>query len=588
MSPPILDLSAVSLTAALALAAAPLTAQDVPVPFLVEDLVPGPGGNQPRELAEHDGFLHGTTRDTVTNEDVELFRTDGTTTGAARRLPVPTGATSVGEGVVLGNRIVYEVELPTTGDELWFSDRELTSLTMLPEINPGPGDGVDGVLEDGIHFDGRYFFFGDNDAFGEELWVTDGTAAGTELVADIRLGPANAGPRELFVHDGLLYFRARDDTSGREPWVTDGTAAGTVRLADIATGTLSSAPTGFSVLDGRVVFFARNDAGTFEMWETDGTPGGTALLFDLAPVDDVGDVEVHDGRVFLAANSPLGSELMVTDGTPGGTASIVPMLDGQPVNAPQQLTSTPLGLVFRFEGAPDVELWVSDGTLAGTQMIADVTPGGPSNPRIKGVLADGRVVFSVQENVFDRSLWITDTTETGTHQLTNLVTGGPELTQPEFVLVTDMGVFFAGTTAAEGDELWALGPVTRYGTGSAGSGGFVPRLDVTGDVTPGGAIQVDLSGGLGGAYAVVFLGFVPEELPFGLQGSATLLVDFVRLFPLGFLGGSGPGTGALTLPATIPPVATPLTVLMQPAVEDAGAPSLAGFSTGDAVQVVLP
>ena len=323
--------------------------------------------------------------------------------------------------------------------------------------------------------------------------------------------------------------------------------------------------------------------------ETDGTPGGTALLLDLAPADGVGDVEVHDGRIFFAAEDPLlGSKLMVTDGTAGGTTPIEPMLGGQSVNAPQDLTSTPHGLVLRFEGAPDIELWVSDGTLAGTQMIADVTSGGNSNPRIKGVLADGRVVFSVRENVFDRSLWITDTTAAGTHKLTNLVTGGLELTQPESVLVTDMGVFFGGSTAAEGDEFWALGPVTRYGTGSAGSGGVVPRLDVTGDVTPGGAIQVDLSGGLGGAYAVVLLGFAPDELPFGLQGSATLLVDFVRVFPLGFLGGSGPGAGALTLPTTIPPVATPLTVLMQPAVEDAGAPSLAGFSTGDAVQVVLP
>ena len=569
------------LTAAIAMApGAPLRAQDVPVPFLVEDLDPGADDREPRLLVARDGYLYGYTEDSQ-DEPVEMFRTSGTTSGPACRLPVPPGSGWVEDIVFLGDRMLVSLDRMADGHELWISDPELSFLSQIVDLFPGPGNGLADGLDESVVLDDKLYFQGDDGVSGDELWVTDGTLAGTQLVKDIFVGD-DSNPQHFLAHDGLIYFRA-EDAAGREPWISDGTAAGTQRLADLVPGPASSSPSHFAVLGNQVFFMARNALSTTELWTTDGTPGGTSMVYDLSPVNDIDEMVEHDGRLYFVGRSPITvSALWATDGTAAGTAIVVEQVDGMALNSPSGLTSIPNGLLVRFNSLADNELWITDGTAAGTQLIADLTPGGSSNPGVLTTTADGRALFQVRENVFDSSLWITDGTAANTHKLTNLAPGAVEYSGVS-ALGTDMGAFFTGRTAALGDELWALGPFTRYGRGSAGSGGFVPRLDVSGDATPGGQLQLDISNGLGGGAAFVFLGFDPAEIPFGLGSSATLLVDLVRVFPIGMLSGSG----SLSLPTTVPPVIPPMTVLMQLAVQDAGAASGAGFSTGDAVQVVI-
>jgi ELWxxDGT repeat protein len=52
-----------------------------------------------------------------------------------------------------------------------------------------------------------------------ELWKSDGTEAGTVLVADIRPGAQGSYPRELAFVNGALFFAADDGLNGREPWL---------------------------------------------------------------------------------------------------------------------------------------------------------------------------------------------------------------------------------------------------------------------------------------------------------------------------------------------------------------------------------
>ena len=60
---------------------------------------------------------------------------------------------------------------------------------------------------------------------GSELWKTDGTAAGTVLVKDIRSGASGSYPHNLTNVNGTLFFTANDGTNGYELWKSDGTAA---------------------------------------------------------------------------------------------------------------------------------------------------------------------------------------------------------------------------------------------------------------------------------------------------------------------------------------------------------------------------
>lgn len=103
---------------------------------------------------------------------------------------------------------------------------------------------------------------------------TDGTSAGTFALApanfDYTLGSSVTG----IVGTQILFQGATDG----ELWITDGTRAGTRLLFDIDVGAGPSEPTSFVNFRGLVYFVVRRNLApgvTFELWRTDGTAANT-------------------------------------------------------------------------------------------------------------------------------------------------------------------------------------------------------------------------------------------------------------------------------------------------------------------------
>ncbi len=157
---------------------------------------------------------------------------------------------------------------------------------------------------------------------GEELWATDGTAAGTRLVRDLWPGPTGSLPADGIELDGAVLFRACEPVGGCELWTTDGTTAATVRLLDLVPGLGSSYPTGLSRIGERVYFSACRIATGCEPWITDGSAAGTHAVREIAPGPYSSlDFEVpaqggsqpkfvlSGSEVFLAADDGTGAEL---------------------------------------------------------------------------------------------------------------------------------------------------------------------------------------------------------------------------------------------------------------------------------------
>jgi ELWxxDGT repeat protein len=153
---------------------------------------------------------------------------------------------------------------------LWVSDGTATGTQLLKDINPTAGTGSNplffknfyGEGNNDVLYNGKVFFLANNGTTGNELWITDGTSAGTVLVKDIRPGtPSGISTSSLsyFYTTSGLYFSATDG-SGVEPWLSNGTDAGTARVFDVntTTGTAGSNPQYLFIYNNQVYFNGTN------------------------------------------------------------------------------------------------------------------------------------------------------------------------------------------------------------------------------------------------------------------------------------------------------------------------------------------
>ncbi len=127
---------------------------------------------------------------------------------------------------------------------------------------------------------------------GSELWISDGTEAGTQMVKDINPGDGDSywGHEGSIVVNDMLYFRADDGTSGEELWKSDGTEAGTVRVADLASGSSSSSPASFARIGDSIYFYASGTEG-YGLWKFPAPAVSTTTTTTIPPgcVDEDGD-----------------------------------------------------------------------------------------------------------------------------------------------------------------------------------------------------------------------------------------------------------------------------------------------------------
>jgi ELWxxDGT repeat protein len=148
-----------------------------------------------------------------------LFRTDGTqaATVLLRTFPLdPSIGAPEPQFTTLDGALFFVVSEPEHGEELWRTDGTAAGTALVININPGPAPArISGLTAAG----GRLYFAADDGEHGIELWTSDGTAAGTRSLSDIAAGPYSSSPREITAIGNRLFFSADDQVIGREPWV---------------------------------------------------------------------------------------------------------------------------------------------------------------------------------------------------------------------------------------------------------------------------------------------------------------------------------------------------------------------------------
>jgi len=314
--------------------------------------------------------------------------------------------------------------------------------------------------------DGGLFFAADDGVHGDEVWRSDGTRAGTLLLGDV--DPFNAhghrygaGPW-LGEAGGTLFFVEDDGVHGRALWTSDGTSAGTVLVADPDPSTdytYSTGPHSLTGVGSTLFFGVFDDSGGEHLWKSDGTAGGTVLVADVGSWDAWSQfTAVGDTLFFQAKDATHGAELWTSDGTEAGTVMVKDIAPGAAGGEPEALVDVAGQLFFTADdGTHGRELWTSDGTETGTVMVKDIAPGpgGSSRSQEYGNLDDvaGTLFFTADDGTHGRELWTSDGTGTGTVQVAD-IRPGARGSDPDGQTIAGGKVFFDADDGSHGRELW--------------------------------------------------------------------------------------------------------------------------------------
>jgi ELWxxDGT repeat protein len=501
----------------------------------------------------------------------QLWQTDGTAAGTTLVVTIQTPAIFLNgpENLTLAcSTLFFTINDGTHGDELWSSNGTAAGTELVKDINTNTIGSFPSFLTDA---NGTLFFTADDSPaagfnFGPEIWKSDGTTAGTQLVSTPSplsyAFPANltnvngtvfftevngppqlwtvsatagpqlvmdfskpndfiSGPDNLTAVGNTLFFTLIDNNSGEEDlWQSDGTAAGT---HVVRTNVLLLFGSG--VAAGGKFFFVGVDPSTFaeQLWESDGSAAGTHIVdasnpganvfglsnvngtlyyFDLGPnfndltfwkSDGTTNTEVADfsnGTDFVSALPPINvkgtayffvidsttstGELWTSDGTPAGT---LPVAAVQPDvtfdNRGNAVADAVLvgGRLFFTATDPlqGEQLWVSDGTPGGTRVVSNITQGNHFGQPVPFDLTafDGRLFFVASDPTHGTELWSSNGTPAST-ELVQDINPGPAGSAPSQLTVVGHTLFFAATDLAHGTELWAYRPgKSSQGTAAA-------------------------------------------------------------------------------------------------------------------------
>lgn len=172
---------------------------------------------------------------------------------------------------IINGLLFYEVFTQSDGFELWISDGTESGSKMVKDIYPGPGSGRDCSLNCSWKtIDGFLYFAATDGTNGRELWKSDGTEAGTVMVKNVNpYGPddlSRSGPKNFTEVNNILFFTAEDGIHGEELWRSDGTETGTNMVQDIFPGDSGSEPWNLLVSGQRLFFVADDGVHGMELW----------------------------------------------------------------------------------------------------------------------------------------------------------------------------------------------------------------------------------------------------------------------------------------------------------------------------------
>ncbi|WP_221392199.1 ELWxxDGT repeat protein [Dyadobacter sp. NIV53] len=447
--------------------------------------VPGPAMLGRFRPASVNGYMY-------FSENNSLKRTDGNTVTTIKSFSY------AGDPVVVGATLYFSAQDGTTGTELWKSNGTTAGTVLVKDINPGTN--AFSMPHNLINVNGTLFFAAlsgmAGDTSGYRLWKSNGTTAGTEMII-----PSAWNVNEVIAVGNQVAFSGRDPLDASKIWVTDGTNAGTKVLADFfgnllinVGGTLffrqfeptirrvfksnltpegtvpvspwsgpGSEPHDIFDLDGTGYFAANDGTNTRELWKTDKSTGGTVLIKDFL----IGTFSLYpeqftnvNGTLYFVSNDGM---IWKSNGTPEGTVLVKNMVQMHPYHKTTGLIGLGNTLFFFVynAGAEKLELWKSDGTSAGTVHIKTFSKTNLPDC-IKSVVLNGLLYFLAWDGINSYELWKSNGTAAGTSLVKDISERGGAIGSP---LILNNNIYYIlGSPDENSTQLLVKSDGTAKGT----------------------------------------------------------------------------------------------------------------------------
>jgi ELWxxDGT repeat protein len=284
------------------------------------DLVPGsgPGAASGSTIAVMDGFVLYLRGDV--NDGLQVWRSDGTVPGTAMVKDTSTGVVQVselGQNVAMtrvGNYALFQAQNTQIGTQLWSSDGTAQGTVPLIATPTHGGFFPPLISVVGSH---AYYMVWTGSAF--QVVVTDGTVAGTHVLADAGTIDANAITETQVVGDDNLtyiytYHRDSTDptTNTKHLYAYAPQTNVVTHLLDNALFDATEPPLAFN---GRLYFKGYDTAHSDQPWISDGTVAGTHILINLLDSPPT----AGDDSASSANDAPVTINVLANDTDSDGT-----------------------------------------------------------------------------------------------------------------------------------------------------------------------------------------------------------------------------------------------------------------------------
>lgn len=320
-----------------------------------------------------------------------LWRSGGAPGGAVRvhRIASPADYLEVAPWLEqVGGRLVFWGY--QGGWKPFASDGTAAGTQPLAETCPGTCPPFAGAAE---VVGNRLLFVGMDDAQHQQLWTTRGTAASTFPLSDELQDIGDGDERQLLggTLGGGWLFPARDDSTGFEPWVADpARPLSAHRVRDLVLDTPGIALYDTDIRGSEIAFSTRTDFawGEYGVFRSDGTAAGTVEIArthrcDCGLVCSTPPADVLPASGGVLYEDPEECESFSIRSWVRSTGEVVRLFADPDGPRPGNATLYPLGdeaLVFLDHSGTDTEIWRSDGTEAGTALALAAAHGVQRRP----------------------------------------------------------------------------------------------------------------------------------------------------------------------------------------------------------------